>query len=401
MKTIIILSIIIGLGFMINFTYGQSENILDELIKENFQKLSPAIANLGKYEIQILYTQVQKDEVGKISLNTYSFNEDSNKYFYPASTVKFPAAVSALEKLNDLNIDGVNRGTHLSIDSLYEGLVSFGKDFKEECGYPNIANYIKQIFLVSDNESFNRLYDFLGQKEINERLRRRGFTNTKIVHRLSVARTSEQNMQTNPIKFYDEKGNTIYEQPARFDSTDVNLNLTNILKGVGYYLDGKLVNKPKDFSENNFFGLRDQHNLLIRIFYPELFDESERFNLTKDDYKFLRKYMSMLPKESECPKYSQEDYWDSYLKFLMFGDTKNLIPENIKIFSKSGMAYGYLTDNAYIVDKENDIEFFLSATICVNDNQIFNDDKYEYDEIGLPFLAKLGQVVYKFEKGGK
>ena len=117
-----------------------------------------------------------------ISKHTH-FNEKPDTYFYPASTVKFPAAILALEKLNDLNIEGVNKYTHLSIDSVYEGHVSFDKDFKDECGYPNIANYIKQIFIVSDNEAFNRLYDLLGQKEINERLRKRGFKNSKIIHR--------------------------------------------------------------------------------------------------------------------------------------------------------------------------------------------------------------------------
>ncbi len=107
--------------------------------------------------------------------------------------------------------------------------------------------------------------------------------------------------------------------------------------------------------------------------------------------------MSMLPKESECPKYNYEEYYDGYVKFFMFGDTKEPIPTDLKIHSKSGLAYGYLIDNAYIVDEENEIEFFLSATIHVNENQIFNDDNYEYDEIGLPFLATLGKIVYEYE----
>jgi len=169
------------------------------------------------------------------------------------------------------------------------------------------------------------------------------------------------------------------------------------LKGVGYFSNGELVNDPKDFSLNNYFSLRDQHELLMRIFFPEQFDESQRFNLTKEDYTFLRKYMSMLPKESVCPKYPSEEYYDGYVKFLMFGDTNEAIPGNIKIYSKSGMAYGYLTDNAYIVDEKNDIEFFLSATVHVNENQIYNDDNYEYDGIGLPFLAKLGKIIYDYE----
>lgn len=393
--------ILFGIILMINQNFGQSENILEKLINDNYEKLLPAIENLEKYEIQMIYTQIDKNDNDEISLNTFSFNENPQKYFYPASTVKFPAAILALEKLNDLDISGVNKFTHLSIDSVYENQVSFDKNFKDECGFPNIANYIKKIFLVSDNEAFNRLYDFLGQKEINERLQKRGFSNTKIIHRLEVARTEEQNKQTNPIIFYDENNNEIYQQPAKFEGTNIQLNLTEMKKGIGYYTNDILINEPKDFSQNNFFGLRDQHNMMIRITYPEFFNGEERFNLTKDDYDFLNKYMCMLPKESECPKYNSEEFYDGYVKFFMFGDSKNQIPANIKIYSKSGLAYGYLIDNAFIQAKENKIEFFLSAVIHVNEDQIYNDDKYEYDEIGLPFLANLGKIIYEYEKGRK
>jgi len=62
-----------------------------------------------------------------------------------------------------------------------------------------------------------------------------------------------------------------------------------------------------------------------------------------------------------------------------------------------GWAYGTLTDCAYFADVKNNIEFFLSATILVNENGIFNDSQYEYKEKGLPFLSKLGAAVYNYE----
>lgn len=389
--------ILLGILFMSNLINAQTLNILEKIINENSEKLSPVIQNVNKYEVQILYTQIDKNENGEIKLNTYAFNEHPKKYFYPASTVKLIAAVLSLEKLNDLNIKGINKYTHFSIDSVYEGLTSFGKDYKTECGYPCLAEYIKRVFLVSDNNAFNRLFDFIGQKDINARLQKRGFYNTRILHRLEVARTPDQNKKTNPIKFYDKDGNILYEQPAIFDSTDVKLELINLKRGIGYYSNGVLINEPKDFSHNNFFALRDQQNFLFRIMYPGLFNEKERFNLTEDDYAFLKKYMSMLPKESECPKYSATEYWDSYVKFLMFGDSKEPMPENIKIYNKVGDAYGFMIDNAYIVDKENNVKFFLSAIIHANENGIYNDDNYEYDTIALPFLTKLGNIIYDYE----
>ena len=85
----------------------------------------------------------------------------------------------------------------------------------------------------------------------------------------------------------------------------------------------------------------------------------------------------------------------------MYGDNKADIPEHITIFNKVGIAYGYLTDCAYIIDEKSGIEFFLSATIHVNDNMTYNDGNYEYDDIGRPFLAELGRQVYLHEMAEK
>ncbi|MFB0907711.1 MAG: hypothetical protein QMB03_05420 [Spirosomataceae bacterium] len=89
------------------------------------------------------------------------------------------------------------------------------------------------------------------------------------------------------------------------------------------------------------------------------------------------------------------------MKSFMFGDDKEPMPENIRIFNKVGDAYGYLIDNAYIVDFENKVEFILSAVIHVNNNQIYNDSVYEYDKTGFPFMAELGKTIYAYELSRK
>ncbi len=81
----------------------------------------------------------------------------------------------------------------------------------------------------------------------------------------------------------------------------------------------------------------------------------------------------------------------------MYGGSAPKIPDNIRIFNKPGDAYGFLTDSAYIVDFENGIEFMVSATIYTNANGTFNDDNYEYDEVGFPFFRELGQALYELE----
>jgi hypothetical protein len=95
--------------------------------------------------------------------------------------------------------------------------------------------------------------------------------------------------------------------------------------------------------------------------------------------------------------YDTETYYDGYGKFFMYGDTKEDIPEYINIYNKVGDGYGTLSDCAYVQDTKNKVEFLLTATILVNKNAIFNDNNYEYDEIGLPFLAELGRALYTYE----
>jgi len=58
-----------------------------------------------------------------------------------------------------------------------------------------------------------------------------------------------------------------------------------------------------------------------------------------------------------------------------------------------GYAYGTLTVVDDLEDKKNELSFFLTATVLVNENEIFNDDTYEFDAVGIPFLAHLGRLV--------
>jgi hypothetical protein len=73
------------------------------------------------------------------------------------------------------------------------------------------------------------------------------------------------------------------------------------------------------------------------------------------------------------------------------------MPCDVRVFNKVGWAYGFLIDVSYIVDFKNKVEFMLTSTLYVNSDNILNDDKYEYETIGWPFLYELGQTVYRYE----
>jgi Beta-lactamase enzyme family len=372
----------------------QQPNTLLQLLENRQDYFGHILQNPQKYEVQILYTQIDRDKKNRPTFTTYRYGD--NPYFYPASTVKFPACLLALEKINQLKIKGLNRNTTMLTDVGYEGQTSVSTDTTAASGLPSVGHYVKKILMVSDNDAFNRLYEFVGQETFNEQLHKKGYKDTRIVHRLEAALTPEQNRHTNPIRFV-EGNRLVYSQAAQV-SSKIYAPENRITKGKGYYKGDKLIEQPFDFTNKNYFALDDQHQMLKAVLFPASVPAHQRFDLSQDDYRFLYQYMSQLPTESVYPTYSAPDYYPTFCKFLLFGShPTDQIPKGIRIFNKVGDAYGFLLDNAYIIDFEKGVEFMVSAVIYANEDGIFNDDKYDYDTVGYPFFQHLGEVIYQYE----
>ena len=385
--------------FFITVSAATAQITDSPLINEILKNFKPEFPNIfsapDKYKLQIIYTQVNRDRNNVPELETHTFRLKPREYFYPASTIKFPIAVLAMEKLN--SIENVDQYTSLNILTEIPGLEGVLEDKTSRTGLPSIAHYIHKLFVVSDNDASNRLYEFLGRDYLHQRLWDLGYTETRIRHRLDIALSEKQNRYTSPFRFFHD-GSIIYEQPSQKAKIDLDVNYNDYLIGKAHMKNGNRIEQPFDFSKKNFMNLMEQQYFLIQVMFPETAPEDKQLNLTEDDYKFLYGKMSLLPRESKYPLYEDNDhYYDGYCKFFMFGDTKERIPDHIRIYNKVGLAHGFLVDNAYVVDVKNKVEFFLSAVLYVNQNEILNDNTYEYNEISIPFLAALGNAVYRFE----
>jgi hypothetical protein len=323
------------------------------------------------FEIQIQYSEIKKDSTGKVYFVDFDFRSNPEAYFYPASTVKLPIAILAAEYMDSIS--------NLEITTSYK--------IKGDSVFQSVENDIRQIFAVSDNDAYNRLYELLGRDYINSKLKSKGISPVRISHRLATENAGKQQRDT--LVFYTEK-DSMYLGGGK-DSIIEPLQLKKLQKGIGFRHDGVVVNEPMDFSEKNYFPIEAQHKLMKRLFFPEVFLENERFNISENTFKIIKKHMYTVPRNNG---YEESEFYDSYGKFFLYGDSKEHIPEQFKIYNKVGYAYGTLTETAYIVDEKTGIEFLLTATILVNKNEIFNDDTYEYEEIGIPFLAQLGREIY-------
>ena len=363
---------------------------------EDYPTLQKVLADTAKYQVQILYTQIDRNEHGNPLFTTYPYNLDDSRYFYPASTVKLPIALLALEWLEEQQVEGLTLETTMLTDSVRPSQLPAWSDSSAENGLPSIGQYIKKILLVSDNDASNRLYELLGMDYINTKLREKGLANTVITQRLSFPISPEENRQFNPIRFVDKAGKTILEIPARqSDSAYVVPGYPKL--GKAYYKNDTLIQGGMDFSYKNKFSLTDLHGVVQRTIFPEAFVGIERFNLNEEHRNFVLKYMSMLPRESRFPTYDTTEFYDGYSKFFKFGADKAPIPARFRLFNKTGWSYGHLIDGGYFVDFETEVEFMVAAIVYVNEDEVLNDDKYEIGAVGLPFFAELGEYLYQRE----
>jgi hypothetical protein len=326
--------------------------------------------NHEKFEVQIILTELKKRKNG-FTIHKKKFNANKNNYFYPASSIKLPIALLTIEKINENPKLNINSEFSIQGDSIIT-------TFKKE---------ITDLFIISSNESYNRLFEFLGQDYINEKLKQKGFKDFSISHRLSTEKSD--NLKTKEINFY-RNGKINQIQKSINNKPVTKLNLKNLNKGIGFMLDNELQNKPMDFSRKNYFSINELNNILICLFFPED-SKNKKFNLSKSQNLLIQKLMSSTPFDMGFDK---NIYPNNYNKFFIYGDKDGMINDNI--FNKVGNAYGYSIDNAYIYEEKSDRHFVLTASIYTNGNNILNDNKYEYHEIGIPFLAEIGRFLTNY-----
>ncbi len=376
---------------------AQTDAFLSQLFAQNTHPIfQEVVRHPQTYRLQIIYTQIDRDKNNVPSFKNYYFNVDSTLYFNPASTVKLPLALLSLEKLNQLRLPQINKFTSMQFDSAFGGQTKLWKDATSPNGLPSIAHFIKKALLVSDNDAYNRMYEFVGQQTINRALRAKGYLDTRITHRF-VRMTPDENRHTNPVRFLRGDSSVIYAQPAAYN-TDA-FDFRRIAKvGQGHW-DAKdsLIHAPIDFTTRNKLPLEAFQQILKSVMFPEAMKAKQRFDLTEDDYLFLYQYLSQFPGETNYPKYDGEEYYDSYVKFFFRDSLQRQLPDGVRVFNKVGWSYGFLTDASYVADFKNKIEYMLAATIYVNSDGILNDNKYEYQTVGHPFLYQLGKVIYEHE----
>lgn len=393
-----ILFCLLLVGFSNNLLQAQPQTdaLLHQILNSNNNAVfKQVLLQPHTYRLQIIYTQINRHKNNQPYFTNYYFNYNPDLYFNPASMVKMPLAFLALEKLHTLKPKGITKYTTIQFDSSQPWQRPLYKDTSALNGEPTIAHLIKRAFLISENDPYNRLYQFVGQGEVNRNLHQKGYTDVRITRQF-LGLTGEQNRYTNAVRFINNKGNTLYYQPPAVNKDS--FNFSKVIKLGKAYINAKdsIINEPFDFTPHNALPLKSMQQMLQSVLFPQSVPQQHRFNLAKDDYLFLYRYLSQYPSETPDPKYDTATFYNSYVKFF-FRDSTHRMPKGVRVFNKVGWAYGFLTDVAYVADFTNGVEYMLAATLYVNSDEVLNDGRYEYNTIGYPFLYQLGQTIYHYE----
>ena len=358
-------------------------------IKSSFRKndfLKEIIKKKEDYEIQILLTKIDQYN-SKVDFQEYKYQLDDNKYFYPASTIKLPIVVLTLKKINELR----SKGSEITLKSKIT--LNYKDDYSElviRDSITSFQNLIADVFLVSDNSASNILIDFIGYNYFNHEMENAGFDKTYLNHKFNPDPYVNSTWQISDL---DNNIISSINDNQKIIKADEKTN--GLEKGERRYFKGEILDESLNFSEKNRSSITDMHNLIKYIFYPEIFDSTNTFNLNVEDYDFLRYWMSRFTYEDIGEKFiGDEKFFETYNKFFIHGDEQSVSNEQIRVYNKIGQAYGTSIDNALIKNYQDNIEFILTATIYTNKNKVINDNLYEYDDLAVPFLAKLSRAIY-------
>jgi len=314
-----------------------------------------------------------------------------------------PLAFLAMEKLNQLSsprknepgVPALNRDTRIMFDSSYSRQVAMRKDASAPGEISTIGHLVKRAFLISENDPYNRFYQFMGQGPTNQILQTKGYSSVRITRQF-MGFTDEQNRHTNAVHFYNSNGQEIYAQEPGYNRDSFLFPAPILIGNAHINRQEQLVQGPFDFTRHNSISLSDMQKMLQAVVFPNSLPKQNRFDISEQDRLFLLQYLSQYPSETNYPKYDTSVFYDSYVKFF-FQDSTHQMPPGVRVFNKVGWAYGFLTDVSYVVDTINRVDYFLSATLYVNSDGVVNDSKYDEETVGFPFLRELGRLVYNYE----
>ncbi len=350
-------------------------------------KLAKWLDEAEELKLQILVTIVDRETN---ALTEHAFRVDE-EYFYPASAIKLPLAVVSLQAMNQRLGFPVPRYTRI-VRCRYDKSgceppredEDRDRDPDENGKYKHdkirVGEEIHKMPTYSDNDSYNRLWDIVGHREANEVAAALGLKSVRLHHRMNAPADRSVNTQRVTLLPPGKKAFVIGKRKSDFTLQPTPVAGLDIGKG---YNAGKIIEEPMSFASKNFASLRDLQRILLSLVLPD-HPSALPFDLSDEQRGILLKALTArLASKKHAAEHNP----------LSPGVTDVLPAKQLRYVGKSGRAYGFHLDNAYIEDKETQRSIFVAATVYTNPNGILNDDDYGYDDVSKPLLAAIGSTL--------
>jgi len=350
--------------------------------------LADALRRHKEMRIQILLAEPVTAADGKVTLRRSRFG-DPRQYFYPASTVKLGAAVAALLELQRLSRE---QDDAFTMDAKWRALPRFPGDAVDPPWIP-IADDLRAMLIVSDNPPYNRCFELLSQKGLNETLWSAGLSSARMWHRLSEPRTVEEHRLTRHLAI--QQGDTSLaiaprEAGAKLD----NSAFTELQVGASHMRGKERIDQPMSFADKSAISLEDLQDMLAMVVRPDIDLKKRGFpELSVTSRAFLVEQLGAYPRECPSPEYDEKKHPDEYCKFLLPGLRRVVPADSLRVYAKIGQAYGFAIENSYVENVATGRGFFVAAVIYVNADGCIGDDRYEYESVADPFFASLGEAL--------
>lgn len=356
--------------------------------------LAPFFEAATERRMQLLVRVIPSRE-GTIE-ETHRFRVDA-EYVYPASAIKTFASVAALRRVE--GHEGTTATTPLArcLPDEDSGEITCRpwRDSSDiETGILTVRHAIRRMQLVSDNRAFRTLFDLVGHERLHRDLWSLGFSTLRLQHRMGEH--AARSRHSPRMELWPPEGPR-WSIPARESKLALSPPAVPGTSLGRYHLDqrGEVQKGPMSFAEKNAVGLEDLQGLMVALLRP---DQAKalgyaKLGLSPASRADLLEAMTIDPGASRNPRYSRHRQSVLHHKPMMPGLLKHLQKRHLRYVNKSGRAYGFHVENAYLEDERTGRALFVTATVYANPNGIVNDDDYGYAQTTVPFYEALGDTL--------
>lgn len=371
---------------------AQSDSLLLRMIAGKDSLVDHVLRNAPKYHLQILLS-VEGHGAPPGRLTHSQLNRD-RYYFYPASLIKFPLAIKALEQMSVLETThGITPDDRLgfslcSCDPQTSNYVS-------KLTPPTFRQALREMMVMSNNSAYNLLFDMVGIDSLNLRMRELGYISTLMKRRFVSPCDNQLQRRHGGIRFHGADGMLKHMIPCSESTGEWEFAEDwPHQAGTRHLENGKWVAGPKSYRGGNHVSLAEAHDLLIRLMRPDLYG-ADTLTMNSALRKALVDAMGAFPRELESPQYPKGKFPDHYYKFFLDPATMDTRNGHLRIYNKVGLADGFVSDVSYVVDEERGLRFFLSASMLASRPGEPGGYRHNYYDLGIPFLRRVGSLVYR------